>query len=378
MFKFSKQFFVLFILVTVLPIFLMLLFNLYSNKIIDDRHIKQISELQEEMTLSAYKTYLKNEIKKKKQIISNLKNYNFSLNEYKNILDADNIFWLTDSNKLKAYVPWYKSNESDILGSYEVVKNNETGIYDLVTVIVIPLKVNEHKGLVVVKNVPMHELSPHRPPTMFRILAGDKVNTKNIIYFATRPKDIEPFEKHMKKDLKKFMPPKPPSRFVKLEGNVFPLKNANNKTIALIEIGIPVSNKTFMFLHNPMFSVAFESMYLIGLAIPILGIIFTILVGYYLKKHYINPIEDLSKVTEQFSKGNLDIRVCAHVKQQELRNTLLNFNRMLDSIQEKEELKENFITNLTHDFRTPLIAENITLVILLNDKDDCYEQERND
>src|SRR3989339_1552098 len=112
-----------------------------------------------------------------------------------------------------------------------------------------------------------------------------------------------------------------------------------------------------------------EKIYLLGLTIPLPGLILSFIAGYYLKRNFLNPIENLSKVSEQFSDGNLKVRVCSNVKQQDIKKTILNFNNMLDSIQEKEELKENFITNLTHDFRTPLIAENRTLEILLNENE---------
>ena len=40
---------------------------------------------------------------------------------------------------------------------------------------------------------------------------------------------------------------------------------------------------------------------------------------------------------------------------------------MIKGLKEKEELRNNFITNLTHDIKTPLIAEERSLEILLED-----------
>lgn len=395
MFKFSKQFFILFILVTVLPVFLMLCWNLYSIKKIDDKHIKLISEMQEEITRSNFEHYLKNEIAKKKQIINNLKNYKFSLKEYQYILNTSDIWWLDDTKEIKSIIPSFINNNDNVKGSYEVIFNNKTRKQELITYLILPLKNNPHKGLVIIKKVPVEELTPQRPPTIVRITAGKDIDTSKIIYFSFKPKNIEPFKHdgfrkmrppHPSEDtspfkdrgFNKFGPPKPPKETDKLDGLTIPIKNYENETIANIEIGVPGFIKPFGFLHNPMFSMIFENIYLIGLTIPLLGLILSFIAGYYLKRNFLNPIENLSKVSEQFSDGNLKVRVCSNVKQQDIKKTILNFNNMLDSIQEKEELKENFITNLTHDFRTPLIAENRTLEILLSENEKPNAKEKKD
>jgi two-component system sensor histidine kinase/response regulator len=43
---------------------------------------------------------------------------------------------------------------------------------------------------------------------------------------------------------------------------------------------------------------------------------------------------------------------------------------MLDQLDEKERLRNNFISNLTHDFRTPLIAQTRSLELLIKDFDE--------
>lgn len=357
----------------------MLFWNLYSIKKIDDGHMNMVFEIQEQMTRSSYKNYLKNEIKKKKQIVENLKNYQLSLKEYKSIFDADQIWWLKNIDEIKNVLPNFKINKDyEESASYEVIFNKDVLKYQLICVLVLPLKNNPHKGLVFTKRVPIEDLTPHRPPTTIRITAGKNIDTSKIIYFGFKPKGVKSFEHKIKKEFKDFTPPPPPPLDAELKGVTIPLKNSKMETIANIEIGVPANNGPFGFMHNPMFSMAFENIYFIGLSIPLLGLLLSFIAGYYLKKEFLNPIENLSKVSEQFSDGNLKTRVCSNVKQQDIKKTILNFNNMLDSIQEKEELKENFITNLTHDFRTPLIAENRTLEILLTEKGKPNSKEQKD
>lgn len=381
MFKFSKQFFVVFILVTVLPIFLMICWSIYSIKNIHDNHMNMVFEIQEQMTRSSYQNYLNNEIKKKKQIIDTLKNYQFNLEEYKKILDADKIWWLKDTDKINKLIPGFIiSNKNEVSAYYEVIFDKKTLKYQLVNILILPLKNNPNKGLVFIKRVPIEDLTPHRPPTTIRVTAGKKVDPSKMLFFGFKPKGIKPFEDKMPEKFKKLgpKPPPPPPRNAKLKGAIIPLKNSKMETIANIEIGVPDKNEAFMLFQHPMFHLAFENIYLLGLAIPLLGLILSIIAGTYLKNNFLKPIEDLSNVSEEFSHGNLKTRVCTHVKQQELQKTILNFNNMLDNIQEKEELKENFITNLTHDFRTPLIAENRTLEILLNENEKPSSKEQKD
>lgn len=341
--------------------------------------MNMVFEIQEQMTRSSYKNYLNNEIKKKKQILDTLKNYQLNLEEYKKILDADKIWWLEDTTEIKKTITDFQTDKNtQITGSYEVIFNKKTNKNQLTTAISFPFKNNPHKGLLLIKRVPIEDLTPHRPPTTIRVTAGKKVDPSKVLFFGFKPKGAKPFKHKTKKGFKDFGPPPPPPIDAKLKGVTIPLKNSIGETIANIEIGVPDMKKPFGFFHNPMFSLLFENIYILGLAIPLLGLILSIIAGIYLKKNFLNPIEDLSNVSEQFSNGNLKTRVNTHVKQQDLKKTILNFNNMLDSIQEKEELKENFITNLTHDFRTPLIAENRTLEILLNEKEKPSPKEQKD
>jgi signal transduction histidine kinase len=105
-----------------------------------------------------------------------------------------------------------------------------------------------------------------------------------------------------------------------------------------------------------------------GTLILITGLISSTLIGFYIERTFIVPLTRLSLLTENVQAGDLSQRVStSHVKHQEVRETLNNFNQMLEGLEEKEKLRHNFISNLTHDFRTPLIAQARALELLIED-----------
>ncbi|MBY0404907.1 MAG: HAMP domain-containing histidine kinase [Cyanobacteria bacterium] len=89
----------------------------------------------------------------------------------------------------------------------------------------------------------------------------------------------------------------------------------------------------------------------------LLGVIIISMIGVWFKKSYINPINELSNASMEVSAGNLMVRVKPINESNEMKVTLTNFNNMLEQLEEKEQLKKTFIATLTHDLRTPLIAQ---------------------
>ena len=53
-----------------------------------------------------------------------------------------------------------------------------------------------------------------------------------------------------------------------------------------------------------------------------------------------------------------------NTKQKTVQETCANFNDMVKGLKEKEELRAGFIRNLTHDLRTPLIAQERALSMI--------------
>ncbi|MCA9840848.1 MAG: HAMP domain-containing histidine kinase, partial [Cyanobacteria bacterium HKST-UBA03] len=103
----------------------------------------------------------------------------------------------------------------------------------------------------------------------------------------------------------------------------------------------------------------------LSLVILVTTVLGSLLAGHYLKRNFVDPVLRLSMASQAVGHGNLKTRVeTDDVKQADMARTLAAFNTMVEGLQEKEALRRNFIANLTHDFRTPLIAQHRSLDLL--------------
>lgn len=128
------------------------------------------------------------------------------------------------------------------------------------------------------------------------------------------------------------------------------------------QVGVLVVNSSLADIES--FQIQRVGFFVICQSLIIILILFF---GNAFKKTFISPVEDLSQVSQHVAHGDLTVRTDESKTHGELRDTLVNFNRMIDLLEEKERLRRNFIANLTHDFRTPLIAQERALELLLEE-----------
>ena len=83
--------------------------------------------------------------------------------------------------------------------------------------------------------------------------------------------------------------------------------------------------------------------------------------GTWFKRTFVDPVVSLSRAADRVAEGQLDITVPEQTTQREIRNTIRSFNKMTTQLQEDQRLHHNFISALTHDLRTPLIAQKRVL-----------------
>lgn len=76
----------------------------------------------------------------------------------------------------------------------------------------------------------------------------------------------------------------------------------------------------------------------------------------YVSRQVLSPIEELSKASQRVAKGDFSVRIPDHHNTEELHNTFSNFNTMVQELGSIETLRNDFITNVSHEFKTPLSA----------------------
>lgn len=91
-------------------------------------------------------------------------------------------------------------------------------------------------------------------------------------------------------------------------------------------------------------------------------------------KKLTKPIKELENATNEITKGNFDIQV-ARAKNPELENLIDNFNKMARELKNNETLKSDFISNVSHEFKTPLAIIKSTSQALQEDNLDKQTKE---
>ena len=84
----------------------------------------------------------------------------------------------------------------------------------------------------------------------------------------------------------------------------------------------------------------------------------------YLKKTFIAPLEVITKGLSEFDKGNFDIKFKTDSENDFMIKTFKTLNVLVENTKEKEKLKSNYIQNLVHDLRSPILAQERALKIL--------------
>src|SRR5699024_4507185 len=83
----------------------------------------------------------------------------------------------------------------------------------------------------------------------------------------------------------------------------------------------------------------------------------TIFISYIMAKSIVKPINNLTKVAEKISNGQLDV----HAEENDFNEIGVlgkTVNIMTNNIKEKDRIKNDFISSVSHELRTPLTSIN--------------------
>lgn len=111
---------------------------------------------------------------------------------------------------------------------------------------------------------------------------------------------------------------------------------------------------------------------ILGLFCIILGYV----VSYWLFNMFYNPLEEMSTAAQKVAQGDYEVRLSYHGKDKELETAIHNFNHMVQELNSVEIMRQDFIANVSHEFKTPL--SSITGYVTLLQDPDLTEAERNE
>jgi len=70
----------------------------------------------------------------------------------------------------------------------------------------------------------------------------------------------------------------------------------------------------------------------------------------------VNPFAEISHATQRVAKGDFSVRIRENYRMREMRELAANFNKMVRELSGIETLRNDFVTNVSHEFKTPLAA----------------------
>lgn len=91
---------------------------------------------------------------------------------------------------------------------------------------------------------------------------------------------------------------------------------------------------------------------LLSLGSLLLGTVIAVYVG----KLIVRPVQNMGNAFNELSKGNFDVRVPENEKITEIRHMAQSFNAMAYDLSHIETLRNDFVANVSHEFKTPIAA----------------------
>ena len=92
----------------------------------------------------------------------------------------------------------------------------------------------------------------------------------------------------------------------------------------------------------------------VGLVLAV-GALVAVIVVYYTTSSVIKPIKEVNDVVKEYSMGNYNARVPV-TNTLEATQLALSFNSMADQLENLEETRRSFVSNVSHELRSPLTS----------------------
>lgn len=130
-----------------------------------------------------------------------------------------------------------------------------------------------------------------------------------------------------------------------------------------------------VILYSPVRGVnqAFDQMRAIHVGSALLGIILSILLGWWLSRYIARPITEVSEGAERIAQGDFQNRVRV-TSADELGRMGMAFNNMARKLENYEKLRREFVANVSHELRSPLTSIQGFVTAILEDKNPSQQK----
>lgn len=108
----------------------------------------------------------------------------------------------------------------------------------------------------------------------------------------------------------------------------------------------------------------------------IFSLIIALIATRFLSKMFFDPIKELRIGMQQIADGNFDTRLETNSTSNEIQEVFAGFNMMAQELSSTEILQTDFVSNVSHEFKTPINAiEGYTMLLQSTDNIDEVENE---
>ncbi|MDN4525972.1 sensor histidine kinase [Fictibacillus fluitans] len=122
-------------------------------------------------------------------------------------------------------------------------------------------------------------------------------------------------------------------------------------------IGMPLkeSGNTYALFIRPNIELQFGEMRLFFSAILLLTIVLSIVLVGISTRYLVKPIVQLTEATKKIATGNYRIKL-NEKRRDEIGSLASNFSEMAKSLEQLEEMRQEFVSNVSHEIQSPLAS----------------------
>ncbi|MCR4716912.1 MAG: HAMP domain-containing protein [Lachnospiraceae bacterium] len=130
-----------------------------------------------------------------------------------------------------------------------------------------------------------------------------------------------------------------------------------------LSIGIPIINDNtyigYIIFHSSLEDITGieDSIQRVVLLAFLVVLLIVLLFLYHFSNKILTPIEKINKVAYDYSNGKFEKKIDIDINN-EIGQLAHSLNDMADELQKVEDYRKNFISNVSHDFRSPLTSIN--------------------
>lgn len=107
--------------------------------------------------------------------------------------------------------------------------------------------------------------------------------------------------------------------------------------------------------------------------LAIFAVVFFVI--YFRDKKIIKIMQTLEKATEEVSKGNFKVQL-ELTADENINSYIMDFNKMVNELDHMETLQEDFISNVSHEFKTPLaVIQSYSKALRRNNLDEATRKQ---